>query len=254
MGWRVFYETRTVNMDNMMFWIVSLFAAITIYRFLSRRKVTPKARVAAMLRRYHALEKSGLLELECLLQLLATRKDWKTLPHRFLAELVSRLHTKEEVMRFVSVSEDYGYQRDHYPEMARKIDLDVSMAEVACLFTAFGFRLQGEGRYKEAEFVQKLALRLQPDQYFTTLPLAATYHETGRDTEALPLFERGLAQFQDFQKNIEPRLSPAKCLAPDAEVNKLQNLYRKMYESCRKATEDKSLTGFYLWVSMELLH
>jgi tetratricopeptide (TPR) repeat protein len=239
-------------MDNMMFWIVALFAAIMMYRFLSRRQVTPKARVAAMLRRYHTLQRSGLSEAECLLQLLATRKDWKALPHRFLAELVSRLQTKEDVMRFVSVSEDYGYQRDHYPGLARKVDLDAAMAEIACMFASFGFRLQAEGRYKEAEFVQKLALRLQPDQYFTTLPLAATYHDTGRHAEALPLFEQGLARFRDFEKNVEPALSPAKCLGPDAEVNKLQNRYRKMYESCRKATEGKSLSGFYLWISMEL--
>jgi tetratricopeptide (TPR) repeat protein len=242
-----------VNMDNMMFWIVALLAAIVMYRLLSSRQVTPKARVAAMLRRYRTLERTGLSEAECLLQLLVTRRDWKTLPHRFLGELVSRLQSKEDVMRFVSVSEDYGYHRDHYPEMARKIDLDAAMAEVACLFSCFGFRLQGEGRYKEAEFVQKLALRLQPNQYFTTLPLAATYHETGRHADALPLFEQGLARFQDFEKNIEPALSPAKCLGPDAEVNKLQNRYRKMYETCRKATQGNSLSGVYLWISMELL-
>lgn len=239
-------------MDSMIFWFVALFSGVVMYQFLSRRQVTPKARVTAMLRRYRALERRGLSEAECLLQLLATRKDWKVLPHRFLAELISRLHSKEDVMRFVSVSEDYGYQRDHYPGLARKIDLDAAMTEIACLFAGFGFRLQGEGRYKEAEFVQKLALRLQPDQYFTTLPLAATYHETGRHAEALPLFEQGLARFQDFEKNIEPAFSPAKCLGPDAEIKKLQNRFRKMYEACRKATEGKSLPGFYLWISMEL--
>jgi hypothetical protein len=42
-------------------------------------------------------------------------------------------------------------------------------------------------------------------------------------------------------------------LGPNAEVEKLQNRYRKMYESCRKATEGKSLSAFYLWISMELL-
>ena len=88
-------------------------------------------------------------------------------------------------MRFVSVSEDYGYHRDHYPGIATRIDLEVAMAEIACLFARFGFRLQTQGRYREAEFVQKLALRLQPNQYFTNLPLAATYHETGRHDDAL---------------------------------------------------------------------
>jgi tetratricopeptide (TPR) repeat protein len=159
-------------------------------------------------------------------------------------------------MRFVSVSEDYGYQRDHYPEIATRIDLEAAMAEVACLFARFGFRLQGEERYREAEFVQKLALRLQPNQYFTNLPLAATYHETGRHDDALPLFEQGLARFQDFEndiKTVEPAFSPEKCLGPDVEIRKLRNRYRKMYEACLKATEGKSLSGFYLLISMELL-
>jgi tetratricopeptide (TPR) repeat protein len=243
-------------METLMFWIVAFLAAITVYRLLSRRAMTPKARVTAMLRSYRALERTGLSEQECLLRLLATRRDWKGLPHRFLAELVSRFRSKEDVMRFVSVSEDYRYQRDQYPEIATKIDLEAAMTEVACLFARFGFQLQTEGRYREAEFVQKLALRLQPDQYFTTLPLAATYHETGRHGDALPLFEQGLARFEDFENNaktVEPAFSPAKCLDPDADTRKLRNRYRKMYESCLKATEGKSLSGFYLLIAMELL-
>jgi len=243
-------------MENFMVWIVALFAAITVYRLLSRRALSPKARVAAMLRRYRALERTGLSEQECLLQLLATRRDWKGLPHRFLAELVSRFRSKEDLMRFVSVSEDYGYYRDQYPKIATRIDLEAAMAEVACLFARFGFRLQTEERYREAEFVQKLALRLQPNQYFTNLPLAATYHETGRYDDALPLFEQGLARFQDFEKNIntvEPALSPEKCLGPEVEMRKLRNRNRKMYEACLKATEGKSLPGFYLLSFMELL-
>jgi hypothetical protein len=243
-------------MENFMFWVVALLAAITAYRLLSRRSVSPKARVAAMLRRYRALERTGLSEQECLLQLLATRMDWKRLPHRFLAEVVSRFQSKEDVMRFVSVSEDYGYHRDHYPEIATRVDLELAMAEVACLFARFGFQLQTEGRFREAEFVQKLAVRLQPNQYFTNLPLAATYHETGRHNDALPLFEQGLARFQDFEnsiKAVETTLSPAKCLGPDVEIRKLRNRYRKMYEACLKATEGKSISGFYLLISAELL-
>ena len=243
-------------MENLMFWLVVVLATIAVYRLLSRRVMTPKARVTGMLRRYRALERTGLSEQECLLQLLAIRRDWKRLPHRFLAELISRLRSQEDVMRFVSVSEDYGYHRDHYPEIATRIDLEMAMAEVACLFARFGFQLQTEGRYREAEFVQKLALRLQPNQYFTTLPLAATYHETGRHDDALPLFRQGLDRFQDFENNanaVAPALSPAKCLAPDVEIGNLRNRYRKMYEACVKATQGKSLSGFYLLISMEVL-
>ena len=190
-------------MENWIFWLVVGLATIAVYRLLSRRVMTPKARVTGMLRRYRALERTGLSEQECLLQLLAIRRDWKRLPHRFLAELVSRLRSQEDVMRFVSVSEDYGYHRDHYPEIATRIDLEMAMAEVACLFARFGFQLQTEGRYREAEFVQKLALRLQPNQYFTTLPLAATYHETGRHDDALPLFRAGPRSIPGLRKQYQ---------------------------------------------------
>jgi hypothetical protein len=107
-------------MENLMLWIVVVLATITVYRLLSRRVVTPKARVTEMLRGYRALERTGLSEHECLLQLLATRRNWKGLPHRFLGELVSRLRSKEDVIRFVSVSEDYGYHREDYPGCKRK--------------------------------------------------------------------------------------------------------------------------------------
>jgi hypothetical protein len=224
-------------MENLTFFALVFFAAVTLYRVLSRRTSTPKARVTTMLRRYRALEKTGLSEQQCLFQLLATRSDWKHLDHCFLAELVSRLQSKEDLMRFVSVSEDYGYHRDHYTRVAGNIDLNAAMAEVACLFARFGFRVQEQGRYKEAEFVQKLALRLQPNQYFTNLPLAATYHETGRHADALPLFERGLAEFKKLESSGEPKnreFSPATCLGWDEEIKTIRNRYKKMYDTCLK--------------------
>lgn len=243
-------------MDNPMFWLISLVATLVIYRLLSRRTVTPKARVTAMLKRYHALERTGLSERDCLLQLLATRDDWKKLSHRFLVAIVSRLHSKEDVMRFISLSEDYGYQRDPYPELASRSDLDSAIAEIACLFSRFGFRLQSEGRYKEAEFVQKLALLLKPDEYFTNLPLAATYHETGRYADALPLFEQGFTRLESFQANIasaKPVFSPANCLAPDEDVDRLRQRYRNMYEACLKAIEGKSVASLTLLTVIELV-
>jgi hypothetical protein len=243
-------------MDPLTFWIVLFFAAVTFYRLWYRAVATPKGRVAAMLRRYHALEKSGLTEQECLLRLLETRRGWKKLAPRFLLELVCRLRSKEDLFRFVSVSEEYGYLRERYPALATKTDLETAMIEVACLFAEFGHRLQGEGRLKEAEFVQKLALRLQPHQYFTNLPLAATYHEMGRDGDALPLFEKGLAHFKKCNENNanpDSLLSPARCLGADAEIGKLQKCYRKMYAQCRKAVESSSASGICILIFAELL-
>jgi tetratricopeptide (TPR) repeat protein len=243
-------------MDNWLFGVAFFLAGIALYRKLARWRKTPKARVSALLRRYRALERTGLSERDCLLQLLATSKDWKRLPQRFLAEIVSRFPTKEDAMRFVSVSEDYGYLRDHYPGLAAKTDLEATMGEIACLFARFGFQLQDQGHYNQAEFVQKLALQLQPDQYFTNLPLAANYHETGRHADALPLFERGLAQVRNFERDAgpaAPEFSPAKCLGTDTKITTLRNRYKKMYEACLKATEGKSLSGLFCLIFMELL-
>lgn len=242
-------------MENLLLWFLFFFAVITLYRILSRRAANPKFRVAAMLRRYHALERAGLSEQESLLQLLVRRRDWRKLPHRFLLEIVSRFRSKENVMRFISLSEDHGYHRDLYPGIAKKVDLNTAMTDVACLFARFGFGLQAQGRFKEAEFVQKLALQLQPDEYFTTLPLAATYHETGRHADALPLFEQGLARAKEFEKNTDPvkaELTPAKCLAPEAELTKLRNRYNKLYQACLKAAGGKTVPSSALLTVMEL--
>ena len=232
-------------MDYWLFGVAFFFAGIALYRKLARWRNTPKARVSTLLRHYRALERTGLSEQDCLFQLLATSKDWKRLPHPFLAEIVSRFTIKEDAMRFVSVSEDFGYLRDHYPGLAAKTDLEVAMGEIACLFARFGFQLQEQGRYQEAVFVQKLALRLQPDQYFTNLPLAVSYHETGQYADALPLFERGLAQVNDLERKADPTVlefSPANCLGTDAEIRKLRNRCKKMYAACLKATEENSLS------------
>src|SRR5262245_57247228 len=243
-------------MEYFTLWIVTACVAIAVYRLLSRRLTTPKARVNALLRRYYALERTGLTEPECLLQLLSTRSEWKNFPHRFLAQLVSRLRSKEDVIRFISVSEDAGYQRKHYPELAERTNLDSAMTEIACLFARFGFRLQEETRYKEAEFVQKLALRLQPHQYFTQLPLADTYHATGRHLDALPLFEQGFANLEEFEnkhRSDEQACSPVKCLGVEMDIDELRKRYEKLREACRKAAEATPVPLIYLSSFVELL-
>jgi len=225
-------------MESFVFLFIGLFAAITIYRMLSRRAATPKARVTAMLRRYGAFARTGLSEAECLFRLMATRSGWKNLPHSFLRELVARLSSKEDVMRFISLAEDCGHVKDRFPAIARKTDLKEAMAEVACLLAGFGYQLQKDGRLKEAEFVQRLALPLCLDCYFTNLPLAATYYDTGRYSEARPLFERGLKQLEKLADGSggDPRtFSPTACLGPDADATQLKAGYRGKYEACLRA-------------------
>jgi hypothetical protein len=211
-------------MDIVLLLIAISLAVFALYRRLSRWLMTPKMRVRVMLWRYRRLARSGLSEQDCLVHLLATRKDWKRLPHRFLAEIVSRFPAKEGLMRFVSVSEDFHYQRDPYPGLAANSELEAAMGEIACLFS-----------------------RLQPDQYFTNLPLAANYHETGRHADALPLFERGLAQVRGFEKDAgpaAPEFPPPKSLGTDTKIMTLRNRYKKMYEACLKATEREKETGY----------
>lgn len=181
-------------MELVSFFLIALIVAIPVYRLLSRRTVTPKSRVTAMLRLHEALTRSGLGEDEALLRLLMKRRGWKKLPAGFLGEMVVRLASKESVFRFVSLAEDYGYLKEKLPAIAREFAPARAMQESACLLTRFGHELQQQERFKEAEFVQQLALALAPECYFTNLTLAATYHKTGRPEQARPLFERGLVQ------------------------------------------------------------
>jgi hypothetical protein len=193
-----------------------------------------------MLRQYRSFATTGLAEAESLFRLVATRKGRRELPHRFLRELVSRLGNKEDVIRFISLAEDCGHVNERFPSIAREGDLNHAMAEVACLLARFGYQLQQEGRLKEAEFVQKLALPLGPDCYFTSLPLAATYYETGRYREARLLFERGLAQLDKInERHAAGAFSPGRCLAPEAELGNLRGAYRGKYEACLKAVASK---------------
>jgi hypothetical protein len=227
-------------METVVFWFILLFAGLTIYRLLSRRMATPKARVSVMLRRYHSFRRTGLSEEESLFRLAVTRSGWQDLPQRFLRELVARLGTKEAVIRFITLAEDCGHVKERFPSLARKIDLDEALKEVACLLARFGYQLQQQGRLKEAEFVQNLALALGPDCYFTNLPLAETYHDTGRYGEACPLFERGLAHLEKLASgDFAGPLSPARCLAPDAEFGKLRGVYLGKYDTCLKASRSE---------------
>jgi hypothetical protein len=225
-------------MESVLFWFVLLFAAITIYRLLAQRAATPKARVTAMLRRYGSFARMGCSEAESLFRLMATRGGWKELPHGFLRELVARLANKEDVMRFISLAEDCGYLKQRLPDIARVDDFDEAMAQVACLLATFGYQLQKDGRLKEAEFVQKLALPLGPDRYFTNLPLAATYYDTGRYADARPLFERGLRQLEQLavggDGDAQP-FAPSACLGPDVDAVKLRASYLGKYEACLRA-------------------
>jgi hypothetical protein len=104
--------------------------------------------------------------------------------------------------------------------------------------------------------VQKLALRLEPDEYFTNLPLAATYHESGRYADALPLFKQGFSHLQRFNTgtdSVKRGFSPANCLAPDEEPEKLWLKYREMYEACLKSTGGTSMAPFAFMLVIELL-
>lgn len=180
-----------------------------------------------MLRRYDALTRSGLGEGEALLRLLMARRGWKDLPLGFLSELVARLISKENVLRFVSLAEDYRYTRDKLPAIARDFSPVRAMEEVACLLARFGYELQQQERLKEAEFVQQLALALGPDCYFVNLTLAATYHKTGRHEQARPLFERGLAQLDAAGSER----SLVDCLV-DLDAVAMHSAWRQMHGDC----------------------
>lgn len=194
-----------------------------------------------MLRQYHGLARRGLSEAECMFRIMAGRPGWKTLPHAFLSETINRLESKENVMRFISLSEDYGHVKQRFPAIASEGTVQEGIEKTACLLARLGYREQQQGRLKEAEFVQKIVLALAPDSYFAHLPLAATYFEAGRFSEARPLFKRGLGQFEKSSRacaGCQP-LSLTECLDEDVDGAKLHATYVDMYEACLKKRESQ---------------
>ena len=144
----------------------------------------------------------------------------------FIAEIVARLDSKENVFRFVALAEERRFNRKQLPAIAKNPDREAAMRAVALWLADFGCRLQKENSLKEAEFVQKLALGLQPDQPFTQLPLAATYYKMDRHADAAPLFKRGLAHAED----------PSDGAAP---VQESRAGYEEMYAACLKASTNQ---------------
>ena len=225
-------------MESILAAVIGLIAALVLYRYLRQRNATPRQRVAAMLRQYEAFARDGLSEREALLRILLSRTDWQKLPVDFLADLVGRLASKEAALRFVSLAEDCGYTKDQIPAIVSHSSAGDRMERVACLLSRFGYQLQSDRRFKEAEFVQKLALALGPDCYFTNLPLAITYHRTGRCTEARPLFERGLTQLHTAGETVSAsgRFSLADCFGDGVDATGLRALWLEMYYQCVKST------------------
>lgn len=222
-------------MESGLFLLGFSIVLFAVYRLVSRKLASPEARVRDLLRRYHALTAAGLSEQESLFRILTRRSRWSKLPPDFNAELIKRLSTKEDVFRFVSLAEGYRYLRQLSAVAASK-DLQVAMGEVARWLGDFGGELQRQDRLKEAEFVQKLALRLQPELPFASLSLAETYYKMERYAEALPLFEAGLAAFKELRGGS----SPPDRLAHGTDRSALKASYEKMYAACLEATAKRA--------------
>ena len=220
-------------MENLTFWLVVVLATIAVYRLLSRRVMTPKARVTGMLRRYRALERTGLSEQECLLQLLAIRRDWKRLPHRFLAELISRLRSQEDVHAFRL---RFGGSRLPSGSLSRDRHQDRpgDGHGGSCLL----IRPFSASNCKRKDVIERRSscknwrYACNPINILPRSPWRLRIMKPGGMMMRCRFAEQGLDRFQDFENNanaVAPALSPAKCLAPDVEIRNLRNRYRKMF-------------------------
>ena len=218
-------------MSSELFLVGLLIALFAVYRLAWRRLRSPQATVRGLMRSYHACARTGLPEFESLLQVLSKRSGWRKLPSVFLTELITRFRTKENVFRFVSLAENYRLDGTQLPVIAANRDMETAMREVALWLVDFGNRLHKEKSFKQAEFVQKLAVDLQPGQYFTNLPLAATFLKMERYDEAAALFKDGLAQLENCAEGAAclDRLEAA------ASLDELRARYREMYASCSQA-------------------
>jgi hypothetical protein len=222
-------------MERALFLVGLAIALIAIYRWVARKLSSPEITVRLLLRRYHAFQKMGLSEQQSLFRILASRRGWRNLPERFLAEIVARLKSKEDVMRFVSLAEGYRFNRDRLPDIAGDADMDSAMRRVTLWLVNFGTRLQSENRLKEAEFVQKLALGLEPGRYFTTLPLATTYYKMERYQDALPLFENGFAQLESMPDGSAALDYEPADLGQSATLAELKAAHQPLYQACLSA-------------------
>ncbi len=220
-------------------WIGIFILLVVIFVWFLRTFGSPKATANTLLKEYDAFERSGVSEQDRLFKLLATRGSWKDLPSPFLHELASRLGNKENVIQFVVLSERHQFDQLHYPRLAADDDPKNSMLGLAALLSSLGNTLQNQGKLGDAEFVQLLALRIQPSQHFTMLPLAVTYYRMGRYSDAVPLFEHGLSLLEEFEKKTEwmEQLSmPADLFGSKADIEELGVAYRNMYDVCVKAS------------------
>lgn len=220
-------------MDGYLLLIGAIVIILGLFIWFVRKFGTPKATAQTLLGTYDAFEQSGLPEKDRLFKLLATRLGWMNLPHPFLRELTHRLGTKENVIGFVVLTERYGFDQK-LPRLAAEENLEFAMRSIAIWLGSFGNKLQGEGQLGEAEFAQLLALRIQPNQSITILPLAVTYYMQGRYTEAVSLFEQGLPLFEDFAKSSKwmEQLSLPREFGSYDEMAELGVTYKKMYEDC----------------------
>ncbi len=187
------------------------------------------------------LEQSGISESERAFVMLARRPGWQTLPKEFLREITTRLSSKEDVVRFIVISEAHRLERTHFPRIAADSSPEHAAFSVAMLLGSLGNKLLGEGQLGDAENAQSLALRLQPDNPGTMLPLAATYYTTGRYAEAIPLFERGLPLFSSEQEKSDklfdffehfPAIPREELFGSPSDMVQLEQVYREMYEDC----------------------
>jgi len=147
-------------MNGYLFLIGAIVLIAGLFIWFLRKFSSPEMTAQTLLKKYDVFERYGIPESERLFQLLATRGGWKTLPNAFLQDLTSRLDTKEDVIKFVVVSERYRIDRTHFPSLAAKGEPELAMQNVAVLLASLGNKLERQGQLGEARLVQLLALRI----------------------------------------------------------------------------------------------
>lgn len=128
-------------------------------------------------------------ENERLFKMFHTRPGWRSLPTEFLRELVERLGTKEDVIKFVIFAERYGLLTSNFKAIADWAEADPKFAvdQAAVTLTSLGNHLGGQGNFGEAEPVFKSALRINPEWPGALYGLALVYYNAGRYGDAIPV-------------------------------------------------------------------
>lgn len=192
-------------METLLLVVVVLFLVVVGLRWFARRFGGTKATAQTLLATYYAFESKGVPEDERLFQMLDTRMTWRSFPKAFLRELSRRLGSKEELVKFVILSERHGLPGSDLKAIASSISpgsegVRFAVDQVAMTLTSLANHLGQNKIFEEAELALQLAVRVNPQWFPALSSLGLVYYAAGRYADAIHVIERFFVAKEEWDK------------------------------------------------------